>query len=136
MFRPIPISLVLGVAVASVTPAQGQVNQAEQQACFDRRVDELADLDSRIAACFYVIGDTVLGVDVRAEAHLRRASAYVQKAGQSKRQEDVDRAIADLSEAARLARDQPAVKKKAHQCAPRCIFTLATMIVRSPNTPL
>jgi tetratricopeptide (TPR) repeat protein len=114
MFRTICL-LALAIIAASSVPALSQDNSPEQQACFDRRADQPTDLDYRIGACLRVIGDSVLGASIRAEAYLRRALAHAQKAAQSNSKEDVDRAVADLSEGLRLDPDNAAAQRYVYQ---------------------
>jgi hypothetical protein len=111
MFRPNLLVLVLVIA-ASAGPALGQGSPAsESHACFNQRVDQAGDLPGRLAACSRVIGNSGASPEERAEAHLRRAFAYAQKAGQANSREDVDRALADLSAASRLTPNNQAVQK-------------------------
>jgi tetratricopeptide (TPR) repeat protein len=114
MFRRSMLLLVLMLAPASITPALGQAGRpSEAQACFDQRLDQPADLQNRMAACSRVIGEASQSTDKRAEAYLRRAFAYAQRADQSKSKEDVDRALADLSEGSHLAPNNAGVQKYA-----------------------
>ena len=114
MFRHSSLFPALAIILGLGTPVLGQAQQPEQQPCFEPRADQQADLDSRIAACMRVIGDNALSPDVRAAAHLRRGLAYVQKAAQSKQKDDINRALADVSESLRLVPDNPA-QKDIHQ---------------------
>jgi tetratricopeptide (TPR) repeat protein len=73
-----------------------------EQACLDRRDDQPDQLGARIEACRLVIGDKKINAATRAEASLRRALAYAQRAEQTGSNDDIDRAIADLAEGLRL----------------------------------
>jgi tetratricopeptide (TPR) repeat protein len=104
--------LVLTLIPGSIAPALSQgARSSEAQACFDQRLDQPADLQNRMAACSRVVGDASQGADRRADAYLRRGFAYAQRADQSKSKEDVDHALADLSEGSRLAPSNPGVQK-------------------------
>jgi tetratricopeptide (TPR) repeat protein len=113
MFRA-ALLVLLAAMTWLVMPALGQDASNEQKACFDKRADQPADLDGRMAACLAVIGNSLLVPDIRAEAHLRRALAYAQKAEQSNSAEDIDRAIADLSEGLRLDSNNTGAQKYAY----------------------
>ena len=112
MFRRHLLVLVLTLIPGSIAPALSQgARSSEAQACFDQRLDQPADLQNRMAACSRVVGDASQSADKRADAYLRRGFAYAQRADQSKSKEDVDRALADLSEGSRLAPSNPGVQK-------------------------
>jgi tetratricopeptide (TPR) repeat protein len=112
MFRRYLLVLALTVLPGSIahTLSQG-ARSPEAQACFEQRLDQSADLQSCMAACTRVIGDAGQSTDKRAEAYLRRGFAYAQRSDQSKSREDVDRALADLSEGSRLAPNNSGVQK-------------------------
>jgi tetratricopeptide (TPR) repeat protein len=112
MFRRCLLVLALTVLPGSIAPTLSQGTRSpEAQACFEQRLDQAADLQSRMAACTRVIGDAGQSADKRAEAYLRRGFAYAQRSDQSKSREDVDRALADLSEGSRLAPHNSGVQK-------------------------
>jgi PDZ domain len=103
MFQRGAVLLALTLTAASAAPALGQQARGrDAQACFGQRLDQAADLAKLMAACQRVIGDSRAKTEERAEAHLRRGFAYAQRAGQTGRKGDVDRALADLAEAGRL----------------------------------
>jgi tetratricopeptide (TPR) repeat protein len=114
MFR-VAFSLALAVTTALAAPALSQGNPTGEQACFDRRADQPADLDNRLAACLAVINDSDLRADIRAEARLRRALAYAQRAAQSNSKDDMDRAILDLSMGLHLDPDNRAAESYVYQ---------------------
>jgi len=101
MPRPGLLFFVLVISMAATVHIVAQTNPVVQS-CLDPRVDASSDLDKRIDACLRVIGDGIIGHDVRAEAYLRRALAYAQKYGLTNSVQDADRAIADLSDGLRL----------------------------------
>jgi tetratricopeptide (TPR) repeat protein len=107
MFRVV-FSMAVIVIGLLATPVLAEGNSADQEACFDPRVDQPADVDNRIAACSRVVDDGTIAADIRAQAHLRRAMSYGQKATQQNAG-GVEDALADLSEAARLVSDNTAL---------------------------
>jgi tetratricopeptide (TPR) repeat protein len=112
MFRRCLLVLVLTFLPGSIAPTLSQgARSPDAQACFEQRLDQSANLQSRMAACTRVIGDAGQSTDKRAEAYLRRGFAYAQRSDQSKSREDVDRALADLSEGSRLAPNNSGVQK-------------------------
>jgi hypothetical protein len=104
MFQRKTVALALTLSAASIAPAFGQgAHVPEAHACFA----QVADLAKLMAACQHVIGDGSAGADTRAQAYLRRAYALAQTGGK----DDLARALADLSEASRLAPGNQDVQK-------------------------
>jgi hypothetical protein len=91
-------AFLLSIAVGA--PASGEPGYPS--ACLDPHTDRPGELAQRIEACRQIIGDSRVGLDSRAEAYLRRAMAYAQRAEQTGRADDMDRAISDLSDGLRL----------------------------------
>jgi len=102
------VILALALTAAAITPALSQGKPVpETQACFDERLDQPADLPNRIAACLRVIGNKSASSEEHAKAYLRRSFAYAQ----SNSKGDLDRALADLSEASRLVPNNQDVQR-------------------------
>jgi Tfp pilus assembly protein PilF len=101
---------VLAVLTAVVTQAFSQAARDNKQTCFDFRPDLPTEVDNRIDSCLLVIGDNRIDADIRAEAHMRRALAYAQRAEQLNNTGDIDRALADLAEGIHLDPNNPAAQ--------------------------
>jgi len=94
------LAVVALAALAAAGPSLlAQDLPPDRQICFDAQMDD--QLDRRIVGCSRIIEDSRLSPQLRAAAHLQRALAYTQKTTKSKK-DDIDHAIADLSEAMRM----------------------------------
>jgi len=99
-----------------------EVGPHPEQACLEQRNDQPADLDKRIAACSRLIADSTVSIDIRAGAYMRRARAYAQKAEIGNEKDNLDRAIADLSEIIRLTQNNPLAQRYAYQLRAGLLF--------------
>lgn len=134
------------ILLALAAPAAAQTDQHPEQACLDRHDDFPAAIDKRIDACLHVIGDSMIDADTRAEAYLRRALGFAQRAEMTGNKDDIDRAIADLGEGLRLDPNNVAAQRYVAQMRAGLHFNkgdydaavadYTTLLALEPNWPL